>query len=36
VPLVEVDLSETRLKRFSRYWEKVGPLVLGDAEYRKP
>jgi deoxyribodipyrimidine photo-lyase len=36
VPLVEVDLSEKRLKRFSRYWEKVGPLVLGDAEYRKP
>ena len=33
---VNVDISQKRLKRFSRYWEKVGPLVLGDAEYRKP
>ena len=26
--LVDVEISEKRLKRFSRYWEKVGPLVL--------
>ena len=25
---VNVEISEKRLKRFSRYWEKVGPLVL--------
>lgn len=28
---VDVKISAQRLKRFSRYWEKVGPLVLGDA-----
>ena len=33
---VNIDISSKRLMRFSRYWEKVGPLVLGDAEYRKP
>ena len=33
---VDVELSEKRLRRFSRYWEKVGPVVLGDAIYRKP
>ncbi|OGV76760.1 MAG: DNA photolyase [Methylotenera sp. RIFCSPLOWO2_02_FULL_45_14] len=27
--LVDVKISTKRLKRFSRYWEKVGPLVLG-------
>jgi deoxyribodipyrimidine photo-lyase len=27
---VNVKISEKRLKRFSRYWEKVGPLVIGD------
>ncbi|MBA3696442.1 MAG: DNA photolyase [Methylotenera sp.] len=32
---VNVEISSKRLMRFSRYWEKVGPLVLGDAEYRK-
>ena len=32
----DVELTEKRLKRFSRYWEKVGPAVLGDAIYRKP
>lgn len=26
--LVNVEISSKRLKRFSRYWEKVGPLVL--------
>lgn len=29
--LANVEISEKRLKRFSRYWEKVGPLLLGDA-----
>lgn len=33
---VNIEISSKRLQRFSRYWEKVGPLVLGDAEYRKP
>lgn len=33
---VDIEVSSKRLKRFSRYWEKVGPLVLGDAEYREP
>lgn len=28
---VTVELSDGRLKRFSRYWEKVGPLVLSNA-----
>jgi deoxyribodipyrimidine photo-lyase len=31
-----VELGERQLKRFSRYWEKVGPLLLGDSVYRKP
>ena len=30
-----IDISEKRLKRFSRYWEKVGPVVLGDIADRK-
>jgi len=33
---VDVKISEKRLKRFSRYWEKVGPLVLGDNHPRTP
>jgi len=28
--LANVRLSERRLKRFSRYWEKVGPLLMAD------
>jgi len=28
--LANVRLSERRLKRFSRYWEKVGPLLVAD------
>ena len=28
-PLANVKISDKRLKRFSRYWEKVGPIVLG-------
>jgi deoxyribodipyrimidine photo-lyase len=31
-----VSLGENALKRFSRYWEKVGPVLLGDRHYRKP
>jgi deoxyribodipyrimidine photo-lyase len=31
-----VALGDRHLKRFSRYWEKVGPLLLGDTAYRKP
>jgi deoxyribodipyrimidine photo-lyase len=31
-----VELGERHLKRFSRYWERVGPLLLGDNTYRKP
>lgn len=34
--LADVKVSAQRLKRFSRYWEKVGPLVLGDANNLKP
>ena len=33
---VDVEISAQRLKRFSRYWEKVGPVVLGEASDRKP
>lgn len=33
---VNEKFSEQRLKRFSRYWEKAGPSLLGDAVYRKP
>jgi deoxyribodipyrimidine photo-lyase len=32
----KVEISRQHLKRFSKYWEKVGPLVLGDADFRKP
>jgi deoxyribodipyrimidine photo-lyase len=28
--LANVVVSERRLKRFSRYWEKVGPLLMAD------
>ncbi len=28
--LVQATISEARLKRFSRYWEKVGPELLGE------
>lgn len=31
-----VELDERHLKRFSRYWERVGPSLLGDNTYRKP
>ena len=32
---VDIEISAQRLKRFSRYWEKVGPVVLGEANDRK-
>ena len=33
---VDMKLDEKSLKRFSRYWKKVGPVLLGDAGYRNP
>lgn len=30
VKFVQATISEARLKRFSRYWEKVGPELLGE------
>jgi deoxyribodipyrimidine photo-lyase len=30
--LVNAEMSENRLKRFSRYWEKAGPLILGETK----
>ena len=33
---VNLKLDEKNLRRFSKYWEKVGPVLLGDKEYRKP
>lgn len=35
VKFTEVEISEKRLKRFSRYWEKVGPELLGDGALRQ-
>ncbi len=35
VKFTTVEISEKRLKRFSRYWEKVGPDLLGE-HYRQP
>lgn len=29
---VHIEISKQRLKRFSRYWEKVGPLLLGSLQ----
>ena len=34
--LVDIKLDDKSLKRFSRYWQKVGPILLGDASYKKP
>lgn len=28
--LANVEMSEKRMQRFSRYWEKAGPLLLGE------
>jgi deoxyribodipyrimidine photo-lyase len=36
IKFVNIEVSEKRLKRFSRYWEKVGPELLGDSLYREP
>ena len=33
---LDMKLDEKSLKRFSRYWQKVGPFLLGDVAYRKP
>ncbi len=33
---VNVEISPQRLKRFSRYWEKIGLMVLGEDNHRKP
>lgn len=30
--LVNIEVSSKRLKRYSRYWDKVGPILLGKAE----
>ncbi|PPC84958.1 MAG: DNA photolyase [Methylotenera sp.] len=35
VKFTTAEISEKRLKRFSRYWEKVGPDLLGE-HYRQP
>ncbi|MGQ0443394.1 MAG: FAD-binding domain-containing protein [Methylophilaceae bacterium] len=32
---IEADISEKRLKRFSRYWDKVGEAFFGEDAYRK-
>ncbi len=34
--LIDIEINPKRLKRFSRYWDKVGPMLLGDSEYRQP
>lgn len=34
--LINIEINPKRLKRFSRYWEKVGPMLVGDGEYRQP
>ena len=36
VKFAESVISEKRLKRFSRYWEKVGPEIFGDKAYSEP
>lgn len=30
VPFIDLPISENRLKRFSRYWDKVGPALFGE------
>ena len=35
LPFTEADISEQRLKRFSRYWDKVGQEFFGDSVYPK-
>ena len=35
IKFAEVEISEKRLKRFSRYWEKVGVELFGEAQEKK-
>ena len=35
LPFTEVEISEQRLKRFSRYWDKVGQEFFGEGVYRQ-
>ncbi len=35
LPFTEVEISEQRLKRFSRYWDKVGQEFFGEDVYRQ-
>lgn len=32
IPLVDVEINPQRLKRFSRYWEQVAPLLLSNTD----
>jgi deoxyribodipyrimidine photo-lyase len=36
VPFTDTEISEQRLKRFSRYWDKVGPELFGESATREP
>ncbi len=36
VKFTDIEISEKRLKRFSRYWEKVGPALFGDNVSSQP
>ena len=36
VKISHAEISEKRLQRFSRYWEKVGPTILGDDYQARP
>lgn len=30
IPFIDIEISDKRLKRFSRYWDKVGPELFGE------
>jgi deoxyribodipyrimidine photo-lyase len=36
VKFAEAEISEKRLRRFSRYWDKVGVELFGDKVYKQP
>ena len=36
LPFIDADISEKRLKRFSRYWDKVGQELFGENANRQP
>jgi deoxyribodipyrimidine photo-lyase len=36
IPFTETEISEQRLKRFSRYWDKVGTELFGENVERQP